>query len=163
MRRLLTPLLDGRHVDPGAAPLAPYRAVIATAFSAPRVEDIVDRLGQAKGSDPNTDVWIDGVLSDLASRSPTALKVTLRHLFASRGRGLRETLIADYNLACQFLMGEDFYEGVRAVLIDKDGNPAWHPDSLDEVSDDVVERYFQAPEGGELKLPTRDEMQAARV
>lgn len=157
------PLLDGRHADPGPGALAPFRKIIAAAFSASRVEDIIDRLEQAKGADAAANQWIDGVLADLASRSPTALKVTLRHLMASRARDLRETLIADYGLACRFLAGEDFYEGVRAVLVDKDGQPNWRPATLQGVSEEMVAQYFLPPESGGLELRTRDEMQASRV
>ena len=157
------PLLDGRHSDPGQAPLAQFREVINTAFSATRVEEIVARLEQAKGRGEDADDWIDGVLTDLLSRSPTALKVTLRHLLESRRRNLRETLIADYRLGCHFLEADDVYEGVRAVLVDKDESPIWRPDVLSAVSDEMVERYFSTPEAGDLPLPTREEMQAARV
>ena len=157
------PLLDGSHVEPSAPPLGPFREIINTAFSATEVEEILARLEQAKGRGQTADHWIDDVLADLQSRSPTALKVSLRHLIDSGRRTLRETLIADYRLGCQFLTGDDLYEGVRAVLIDKDGAAKWRPGSLSEVSQDMVDRYFSAPEGGDLHLPTRDEMQAARV
>ena len=50
------------------------------------------------------------------------------------------------------MYGEDFYEGVRAVIIDKDNAPRWRPASLAEVTDAAVERHF-APLDGELILP----------
>lgn len=157
------PLLDGRHVDPGPPPLAPFREIINATFCAEQVEEIVDRLQKAKGRGAEADRWIDGVISDLLSRSPTALKVTLRHLLGSRRRGLRETLIADYRLGCHFLDSEDLHEGVRAVLVDKDAAPTWRPALLSEITEAMVDRYFAEPEDGDLQLLTRDEMQAARV
>jgi enoyl-CoA hydratase len=76
---------------------------------------------------------------------------------------LRQTLQVDYRLACRFLDGHDFYEGVRAALIDKDGAPSWQPDRLDDVTPAMVEDYFASMGESEMVLPTRQEMQAARV
>ena len=47
----------------------------------------------------------------------------------------------------------DFYEGVRAVLVDRDNDPKWNPRDLEEVTDKMVERYFsKLPDDEELKL-----------
>jgi enoyl-CoA hydratase len=48
--------------------------------------------------------------------------------------------------------GKDFYEGVRAVIIDKDNAPRWSPATLSEVGSADVERHF-APIERELVLP----------
>jgi enoyl-CoA hydratase len=48
--------------------------------------------------------------------------------------------------------GHDFYEGIRALLIDKDQAPRWRPSALADVSAIEVERYF-APLARELDLP----------
>ena len=48
--------------------------------------------------------------------------------------------------------GPDFLEGVRAQVIDKDRNPAWSPARLDEVTQAMLDRYFEVPEGGDLDL-----------
>jgi enoyl-CoA hydratase len=49
-------------------------------------------------------------------------------------------------------MAHDFYEGVRAVLIDKDQNPHWQPAALAEIDDATVEAYFASLGDGELRL-----------
>jgi hypothetical protein len=49
------------------------------------------------------------------------------------------------------------------VLVDKDGQPRWKPATLADVSDAMVEAYFEPMGAAELVLPTRAEMQAARV
>jgi enoyl-CoA hydratase len=103
------------------------------------------------------------VLADLAKRSPTALKVTFRHIREARARDLRQTLMLDYRLACRLVEGHDFREGVRAAVIDKDRRPRWRPDRLEDVTEAMVERQFAPMPGAELILPTRQEMQAARV
>ena len=41
------------------------------------------------------------------------------------------------------LGGVDFYEGVRAVIIDKDNAPNWSPATLDGVDDAMIAAYFE--------------------
>ena len=154
------PLLDERHVDPGPRELERYAEPIAHCFSAASVGEILDRLA---GIDDENRTWADGVIGDLKSRSPLSLKVTHRHIREARAFDLRQTLQVDYRLACRFLDGQDFYEGVRAALIDKDNAPWWQPARLDDVTPAMVEDYFASMGAQEMVLPTREEMQAARV
>ena len=67
---------------------------------------------------------------------------------AVRGADLSATLKQDFRLASRFMQEHDFYEGVRAGLIDRDQAPKWQPDSLDQVSDAAVDAYF-APLGAD--------------
>ncbi len=49
--------------------------------------------------------------------------------------------------------GRDFYEGVRAVLVDRDNSPQWTPPFLQDVTDEFVDQYFaRLPEDKELQL-----------
>ena len=57
----------------------------------------------------------------------------------------------EYRLVRRCCEDHDFYEGVRALLRDKDNSPKWQPASLEEVTDAMVERYFS-------KLPDEDEL-----
>jgi enoyl-CoA hydratase len=157
----IDPLLDGLHRDPGKGELAPVAGLIGDCFSAATVEDIVERLQGVTGAGAE---FAAGILADLARRSPTSLKITLRHLREARNHTLSDVLAADYRLACRCLDGHDFAEGVRAALIDKDNLPVWKPATLAEVREEQVAAHF-APFGlgHELELPTRKDMQAARV
>ena len=153
------PLLDERHVDPGPRELAPYTGLISRCFTAATVEEILARLGEITTEHD----WAQSVIADLDACSPLALKVTHRHIRDATARDLRQTLMIDYRLACRFLDGHDFYEGVRAALIDKDGKPRWRPERLEDVTPAMVEDFFAPMGSDELVLPTRQEMQAARV
>jgi enoyl-CoA hydratase len=152
-------VLDSRHAAPAAGELERHRATIARAFSAATVAEIVARL-RAETRDTE---WAHGVAADLATRAPLALEVTLHHIRRASDLDLRHTLQADSRVMNRMLRQPDFREGVRALLIDKDKNPRWQPSRLAEVTPEMIERMFEPAPGTELVLPTRQEMQAARV
>lgn len=154
-------VLDERDRPRGPGELQPYRAVIDRCFSAETVEEIVARLDGARGAEQ---AWAQGVVADLKARSPLSLKITHRHIREARGRDLRQTLAVDYRIAAHILDADgDFYEGVRAALVDKDGAPKWQPARLEDVTEAMLDAYFAPLGAGELQLPTREEMQAARA
>jgi enoyl-CoA hydratase len=150
-------LLDDRHEDPGPGELESLRGAIARCFAQGTVEGILDRLRAERGA---TAAWAQGVLEDLAARSPTSLAIAHRHVQLARDLDLRETLIQDFRLACRCLEGEDLYEGVLAVLIDRDHAPRWKPVRLQDVSEAAVEAYFAPLGTAELDLPSRAKMQS---
>lgn len=87
----------------------------------------------------------------LEARSPTSLAVTFRQIREAEGRDINACLATDYRILRQMLVGHDFYEGVRAALVDKTRDPQWKPSSLGEVGSASVDAYFREPEGGDLK------------
>lgn len=124
-------------VDPPRAPLMEQRDVIDRTFSFDTVEQICTALQSAGGE------FARQTLETLGSKSPTALKVTLRMLREARGSNSLEVCLNREFAACAaVLAGPDFYEGVRAAVIDKDRNPRWSPASIDDVTNDIVENYF---------------------
>jgi enoyl-CoA hydratase len=155
----IDPVLDGRHEEPGDGDLDRYADNIARCFSAPTLGEVFDRLR----SERQERDWCDGVLADLAQRAPLSLAITLRHIREARALDLRHTLMVDYRLACRMIAAPDFAEGVRARLIDKDHSPRWRPERIEDVTEAMVERAFQPMPAAEFVLPTRQEMQAARV
>jgi enoyl-CoA hydratase len=153
------PVLDGRHEDPGAGEIELMEPAIARSFGGDSVEAIVAALEAERGS---TQAWAQGVLADLNRASPTSLKVTHRHVRAARAVDLRATLQQDFRLACRCMEGADFYEGVRAILIDRDNAPVWQPGRLQDVSRSMLDAYFAPLRPEELQLASRTEMQAVR-
>jgi enoyl-CoA hydratase len=125
---------------PGPASLSD-RATIDRVFTGNEVEAILARL-DAEGSE-----WSSRTAELMRTKSPTSMKITLAAL--RRGRALpdlKATLAMEYRIACRVAAGRDFYEGVRATLIDKDRNPKWQPARLEDVSDADVAAFF-APLG----------------
>lgn len=154
------PLLDSLHEDPGKGEVEGDLAMIRDYFSGETPGDILSALARAKGV---AKPWADNVLQELSSRSPTSLAITHRHIRSCRKLDLRETLIQDFRIAWRCLEENDFMEGVRAALIDKDHAPRWAPATIDDIDEAEIARYFEPLGADDLDLPSRDRMQAARV
>ena len=149
-RTQLDEVLASFHSDPGQPPLATRCAAIDRCFAAETVEEILDALAREAASGGPDSEWAAETRAGLLTKSPTSLKVTLRQLIVGRGYDLEQALALEYRLTQHFMAGHDFYEGVRAVVVDKDQNPRWRPPSLAEVGDVEVDRYFAPLDGSEL-------------
>ncbi|CAF3305932.1 unnamed protein product [Rotaria socialis] len=88
-------------------------------------------------------------LSILEKMSPTSLKLTFEQIKRGKSLNLKDCLIMEYRLVQNVMNGHDFFEGVRAVLVDKDNKPQWKPNSLKNVSDKEIEQYFEKPSSDE--------------
>ena len=139
-------LLVGFATDPGPAPMAALRPAIDRCFAADSVEAILEALAAEAASDSADAGWAGETRAGLMAKSPTSLKVTLRQLTLGRGHNVEEALTLEYRLTQHFMAAHDFYEGVRALLIDKDQAPRWQPPSLAAVDGATVAAYF-APLG----------------
>jgi enoyl-CoA hydratase len=112
------------------------KSLIANCFSQPTVELIKQALRHSG------DAWASDIDKLLEKKCPVSLKVTLTQLQKTRALSLAECLKIDYDLVRHFMKDKNFYEGVRALLIDKDKNPQWTPPELSLVSDDMILHYF---------------------
>lgn len=90
----------------------------------------------------------------IASKSPTALTVTLQSLRRARDSAtLADSLRIEYRVSLRCLLHPDLAEGIRAQIIDKDRNPSWRPATLADVTPEAVDRFFAPlPDGVELSL-----------
>ncbi|XP_042512513.1 3-hydroxyisobutyryl-CoA hydrolase-like protein 1, mitochondrial isoform X1 [Macadamia integrifolia] len=126
-------------------------------FGHDTVEEIIDAL-ESEGTGSN-DEWCTSALKKLKEASPLSLKVSLRSIQESRFQSLDQCLIREYRMSLQGISRKpnDFCEGVRARLVDKDLAPQWNPPSLDQVSERMVDSYFSPISKLEpdLELPTK--------
>ncbi|KAG7343857.1 enoyl-CoA hydratase [Nitzschia inconspicua] len=120
--------------------LAKHQTVIDHTFAADSVESIIANLEQ-EGSE-----FSQTTLTTLQKQSPTSLKLTLEGLNrATTLQTVGEDLQMEYRMAKTCVTGQgsdDFYEGVRAALIDKDFSPKWNPERLEDVSKELIDKYF---------------------
>ncbi len=139
-------VLRGLGEDPGTAPLADDRGAIDRCFAHDRVEAIIAALEQ-EGTD-----WARGVLAKLDGHSPLSLKVALRQIRLGATLEYEDVVAMEYRLSQRAMAAHDFYEGIRALLVDKDKTPLWRPASLRDVSPEMVEAYFAPLEDRDLLL-----------
>ncbi len=139
-------VLAGFGADPGPAPVAALRPAIDRCFAGDSIETILDALAAEAAAGGEHARWAAQTRAGLLTKSPTSLKVTLRQLQVGRCCDLDQALALEYRLTQHMMAAHDFYEGVRAALIDKDQNPRWRPAALSEIDDATVEAYF-APIG----------------
>ncbi len=131
--------------DPGPAPVAYLQKQIDRCFAPATVEGILAAL------DAEATEWAGKIAARLRKMSPTSLKVSLAQLERGGALSIEDALRLEFRLVRRFMAGDDFYEGIRAVLIDKDNAPRWNPATLAGVSDADVERHFAAlADGDEL-------------
>jgi enoyl-CoA hydratase len=135
---LLTALEEGRGLeqavaavagDPGPAPLATQQAEVDRDFALP-----VERIRHPA----------------LAAKSPTALKLAAEQLRRGAMCSFDECMRMEWRMVNGVLRGHDFYEGVRALIIDKDQKPAWRPTTLAEVDESAIAACFAPRPGDEL-------------
>jgi enoyl-CoA hydratase len=151
---LITDLAAGKAVeraierkgeDLPAGFLAEHRAQIDKIFSKDTVEDVLAAL------DTDHTDWSRDTAKTIRSKSPTSTKLTFRQLREGAKLDFDDCMKMEYRMVHRIVAGHDFYEGVRATIIDKDGTPKWKPAELSQVNDADIDAYF-APVGNELVL-----------
>ena len=134
-------------VDANAScPLALHRAAIRTHFAPAAVEEIIKSLA----ADPAE--WAQKTAAQLKTLSPTSLKVTHEALRRAKTLSFAECLKMEYRLSQACMARHDFYEGIRALLVDKDKAPRWNPSRLEDVDESMVAAHFAEPAAGDLAL-----------
>ena len=68
----------------------------------------------------------------------------------SSQHSIEDALRLEYRMTQHVMAAHDFYEGVRAALVDKDQKPRWRPASLAEIGERAAEAYFASLGDGEL-------------
>jgi enoyl-CoA hydratase len=136
----------------GEGPILARRAAIDRLFAGDRVEDILDALDREASSTGTDAEWAGKTAALMRTKSPTSLKLALAQVRRGASWDFETCMRAEFRIVSRIIHGHDFYEGVRAVIVDKDNKPQWQPATLADVSDAEVERHF-APLARELKLP----------
>ena len=138
-------IIAGFATGETAGPIAAQKREIDRWFAHDRMEDIFAELQRDDGE------LAQSTLKTLNEKSPRGMVVTLKLLRLSRNAAsLEECLIREYRAALEVFRSDDFREGVRAAVIDKDRNPRWTPPSVEDVTPEMLAPYFREIGADEL-------------
>jgi enoyl-CoA hydratase len=155
---LIAALTDGEPVDVllhreaaavGSGEVLHRLAAIERLFAGASVEEILIALDAEAGAEAE---FARQAAATIRTKSPTSLRLALEQMQRGAKNDFAECLRIEFRLASRILDNPDYYEGVRAVVIDKDNKPRWSPARLEDVSSDVVARYFTPLGERELKF-----------
>jgi enoyl-CoA hydratase/carnithine racemase len=136
--RKVDAVIAGFSADAGVPTLPALMPDIDRCFSAESVAEIEARLRKHPGE------WAEKQLAALLKLSPLSMAITLEQLKRCANRSFEDTMTIEYRMSQRCMQaGHDFFEGVRALLIDKDQKPRWNPASIAGVTPEMVESHFK--------------------
>lgn len=136
--RKASAVIDTFKADPGMPTLPAMMPDIDRCFSAESVAEIIAKLKKQRGE------WADKQLAALMKLSPLAMAITLEQLKRCANRSFEDSMTIEYRMSQACMRpGHDFFEGVRALLIDKDQKPKWNPPTVEGVTREMVDAHFK--------------------
>ncbi|MCV6601363.1 MAG: enoyl-CoA hydratase/isomerase family protein [Cohaesibacter sp.] len=121
-------------------------AVLDEAFAKPTVLEIVETLKTKAQNSP----FANKALKQLDGKSPTSIHIALGQMQRGEAADFEDCMALEYRIIHRILYETDFYEGVRATIVDKDGAPEWNPARLESVDPAKIDTHFAPLESGEL-------------
>ena len=97
--------------------------------------------------------WAAATAAAIRTKSPTSLKLALAQVRRGRDWSFEHCMQAEMRIVSRIVYGHDFYEGVRAVIVDKDNAPRWRPATLARGQRRRGRAAFRAARRQELRLP----------
>ena len=130
--------------DPGPSALADIGDAIERCFSADSLDGVIAALDAEPGE------WAAKSLELVRAMCPFSQAVTFKDVRMGAGRSIEDCLSTAFRIALRFMDREDYFEGARAILIDKDNAPRWNPETIENVNPAEVDACF-APLGDRFK------------
>lgn len=133
--------------DHGSAPIAENRGEIDTIFGADTIGEVMVKIEQSLSD------FAVKTLKMIKTKSPMALAVTFKQIREGAMLDLASDLIMEFRLSQRMVEKPDLFEGVRAVIVDKDQNPRWAQAEVGQVDPRDVDGFFAPlPDDKELAI-----------
>jgi enoyl-CoA hydratase len=145
--------IAAERVPPLASVLLPQNQLIERCFSAATIPAILANLDQA-GSN-----FARSAAQAIRTKSPSSLAIALRQMQLGAKVDIDEALRTEFRIVSRVARGHDFYEGVRAVIIDKDNRPRWSPAAIESINSANIDSYFAPLLEGELDFSPQADSQ----
>ena len=143
--------LLGAFAEPTEAPIAAKRVAIDRLLKSDSIEDILFALDAEQDADAK---FARATAATIRTKSPTSLKLALAQVRAGKALSFDACMQTEFRIVSRIIHGHDFYEGVRAVIVDKDNKPRWKPSALVEVTpQDIVRHFAPLPPADEWVIP----------
>jgi enoyl-CoA hydratase len=137
----------------GEGPISARRAAIDRLFAGAQVEGILAALDAEAATGGADAEWAAKTAATMRAKSPLSLKLALAQVRHGELHDFATCMRTEFRIVSRIVHGHDFYEGVRAVIVDKDNQPRWQPATFAAVSDAEVSRHFAPLADGDLELP----------
>ena len=142
-------VLTARAVAPGAPRLAAERDMIDRCFAGEDIPDILNRLLKEAGQGSENAGRLAALMR---TKSPTSMAIACEQMRRGPSLSFPEAMQLEYRIVSRIAQGYDFYEGVRAVIVDKDQAPKWRPAQVEEVTSEAIAAYFAPLPEGDLTI-----------
>ena len=143
------PVLESFARDPGPSALAGKAPEIERLFGGQRLSDVLEALRSAAAAGSS---FANETERTIGARSPTSVAVTFRQVREGATMDFEDCMRLELRIAERMVRGQDFYEGVRAVIFDKDNSPQWNPPTIEALSSAEIDRFFQMTPAQELQF-----------
>jgi enoyl-CoA hydratase len=136
----------------GQGEVTGLRPAIDRLFAFVGVEEILAALDVEAQSGSEYAAWAKRTADTMRTKSPLSLKLALAQMIRGLECPFDECMRTEFRIVSRVVYGHDLYEGVRAVIVDKDNTPRWQPALLSAVTDAEVARHFEPLGKDELVL-----------
>ncbi|WP_257263573.1 enoyl-CoA hydratase/isomerase family protein [Endozoicomonas sp. ONNA2] len=118
-----------------------HRDLIVSLMDQPSLAGVMSAIDSLETDDE----WLLAARKTALHGSPLSAAIGYRQLHKARHMSLKEAFQSELVLSVNTVLHGDFCEGVRSLLVDKDNNPRWKFNAVDQVDEQLLNKLFSSP------------------